>query len=85
MKNGKTKRKTEAQKEREAASPDAPWVDVELRLEKGKWQVAQCYGAQNQPAPDEARKAANRIAAALVRAGETSKRTRAIRPQRRIS
>lgn len=50
---------------REAASPDTPWVDVELRPEKRKWCVAQCYAANNQPAPEEAKQAADALCAAL--------------------
>lgn len=50
---------------RKSASPDTPWVDVELRQEKRKWAVAQCYAANNQPAQDEARQAAQTLCAAL--------------------
>jgi hypothetical protein len=53
---------------RTAEAPEEPWVDVELRRNGGRWSVAQCYAKGNAPAPNEARKAANRIAAALGRA-----------------
>lgn len=48
-----------------ADDPDTPWCDVELRLEKRKWHVAQCYVAGNAKAPEEAMSAAKRIAKGL--------------------
>ena len=50
---------------RKADNPDKPWCDVELRLEKRKWCVAQCYIAGNMPAPEEAEQAADTLCAAL--------------------
>lgn len=55
---------------RKAASPDTPWVDVELRPEKRKWCVAQCYIAGNMPAPEEAEQAAQTLCAALNKAAK---------------
>ena len=59
---------------RESASPDTPWVDVELRLEKRKWCVAQCYIAGNMPAPEEAEQAADTLCAALNKAVQAKRR-----------
>lgn len=53
---------------REASSPDTPWCDVEFRVEKKKWIVAQCYTKHNKPAPDLAKAAAEKMAARFTRA-----------------
>lgn len=59
---------------REAASPDTPWCDVELKREGKKWVVVQCYAKRNTPAPDVAKDAAKAIAEAMTKAAQRKAR-----------
>ena len=69
---------------REAANPDAPWVDVELKLDGGKWWVTQCYARLNHTAPEAAKAAATAIAEALTKAAQRKAR-KAKKEHRRVA
>ena len=54
---------------RRAEAPDKPFCDAELTRSKGRgWRVRQCYAAGNQPAPEEAMRAARAMCVAMNKA-----------------